>query len=590
MAEEIRNFVSWTLHVVKEIKEIPAKKSPTSPTASDAADAAAAAITTSTEAGADAPAVTSTNSTINNNNSKKKKGNEIYGVGVNLAFVPHPSSTSSSPRVGVHSLEPTGPAAKAGLQPGDIILSANTITFHENKYYLPDDVAAAIRGPEGSYVKVLVERNGKKLEFDLKREPIGMMIPSLMSPTATTAITASVPSAPCAIEEGEKKPKEDESGDKNRGSSVVAVAAAVAAAAAAATTATTTTSNKNKKNLFDTLHHTLSLSEEEHKDEKELASSLEDADQFDDDIVVANPSSATATKRLSSSSLNMEASSCADAASSEEKTIDNNDINDNNSTSIGDDHSASTTTQWEMLSERSGSAILISFSGSISNASYSFHRSPSPSVLKNKFILTESNGEAYIHHVVLPTDTLQGLCLAYKLSATRLRMENNFSGNSLQLAPKKLRIPNNVASRGGVNISNNNNNKGMMIRVQDTTSKEYKLYAFVAEIPTMELVEAKAYLDLSNWDLEEALRSAREDEGWSLRNNDGDGFDAPTSFSSGVGDAGAGAGATTAGEMLASPMITAASAKPKALTAHDIYSGMPPYDGDGFELSDIKQR
>jgi len=401
MAEEIRNkFVSWTLNVVKEIKEIPAKKSPTSPTASDAAAAAAA---TSAEA-TDAPAVTTTNSSTNtNSSSKKEKGNEIYGVGVNLAFVPQPSFTSSSsPRVGVHSLEPTGPAAKAGLQPGDIILSANNTTFHENKYYLPDDVAAAIRGPEGSYVKVLVERNGKKLEFDLKREPIGMMIPSLMSPTATTTtITASVSSAPCAIEEGEKKPKEDESGDKNSGST---------------TAATTTTSNKN--NLFDTLHHTLSLSEEEHKDEKELASSLEDADQFDDDIVVANPSSATATKRLSSSSLNMEASSCADAASSEEKTTDNNDINDNNSTTIGDDHSTSTATQWEMLSERSGSAILISFSGSISNASYSFHRSPSPSVLKNKFVLTESNGEAYIHHVVLPTDTLQGLCLAYKLSDT----------------------------------------------------------------------------------------------------------------------------------------------------------------------------
>jgi len=566
--------------VVKEIKEIPAMKSSTSPTASDAAAAAAAAaaITTSTEAGADAPAVTTTNSTMNNNNSKKKKGNEIYGVGVNLAFVPQPSSTSSSsPRVGVHSLEPTGPAAKAGLQPGDIILSANNTTFHENKYYLPDDVAAAIRGPEGSYVKVLVERNGKKLEFDLKREPIGMMIPSMMTTAATT-----IPSAPCAIKEGEKKSKEDEGTNTNTGSSTTSTAA-------------TTISNKNKKNLFDTLHHTLSQSEEEHKDEKELASSLEEADQFDDDIVVANPSSATATKRLSSSSLNMEASSCADAASSEEKTTDNNDINDNNSTTIGDDHSTSTATQWEMLSERSGSAILISFSGSISNASYSFHRSPSPSVLKNKFVLTESNGEAYIHHVVLPTDTLQGLCLAYKLSATRLRMENNFSGNSLQLAPKKLRIPNNASSssssKGGVNNNNNNNNnKGMMIRVQDTTSKEYKLYAFVAEIPTMELVEAKAYLDLSNWDLEEALRSAREDEGWSLRNNDGDGFDAPTSFSSGVGDTGAGAGATTAGEMLASPMITAASAKPKALTAHDIYSGMPPYDGDGFELSDIKQR
>eukprot|EP00584_Thalassiosira_punctigera_P004265 CAMPEP_0172531448 /NCGR_PEP_ID=MMETSP1067-20121228/4856_1 /TAXON_ID=265564 ORGANISM="Thalassiosira punctigera, Strain Tpunct2005C2" /NCGR_SAMPLE_ID=MMETSP1067 /ASSEMBLY_ACC=CAM_ASM_000444 /LENGTH=1630 /DNA_ID=CAMNT_0013315829 /DNA_START=141 /DNA_END=5033 /DNA_ORIENTATION=+ len=47
----------------------------------------------------------------------------------------------------------------------------------------------------------------------------------------------------------------------------------------------------------------------------------------------------------------------------------------------------------------------------------------------------------YIEHEVLLTDTLQGLCLAYKISATRLRMENKFSGNSLQLAPKTLKIP-----------------------------------------------------------------------------------------------------------------------------------------------------
>jgi hypothetical protein len=47
----------------------------------------------------------------------------------------------------------------------------------------------------------------------------------------------------------------------------------------------------------------------------------------------------------------------------------------------------------------------------------------------------------YIEHIVLPTDTLQGICLAYKVSAMRLKKENGFSGNNLQLAPKKLRIP-----------------------------------------------------------------------------------------------------------------------------------------------------
>ena len=47
----------------------------------------------------------------------------------------------------------------------------------------------------------------------------------------------------------------------------------------------------------------------------------------------------------------------------------------------------------------------------------------------------------YIEHIVLPTDTLQGICLAYKVSAMRLKKENGFSGNNLQLGPKKLRIP-----------------------------------------------------------------------------------------------------------------------------------------------------
>jgi hypothetical protein len=47
----------------------------------------------------------------------------------------------------------------------------------------------------------------------------------------------------------------------------------------------------------------------------------------------------------------------------------------------------------------------------------------------------------YIEHIVLPTDTLQGICLAYKVSAMRLKKENGFSGNNIQLGPKRLKIP-----------------------------------------------------------------------------------------------------------------------------------------------------
>ena len=236
--------------------------------------------------------------------------------------------------------------------------------------------------------------------------------------------------------------------------------------------------------------------------------------------------------------------------------------------SVGDASS-----QWEMLSERSGSAIVVSFSGSYCGSS-SCHRSPSPSVLKNKFVLAEPNGEAYMNHVVLPTDTLQGLCLAYKTSATRLRMENNFSGNSLHMAPKRLRIRNSAVGTAY--------EKGAKVRTQDRTSREYKLYALLAEMPSMELVEAKAYLDLSSWDLDEAIRSAREDEGWSLKG----GFE-PLGGASATAALGDGDDETTTAPFATMKMD--AVAKPKALTARDIYACPPPFDGHGFELRDIRR-
>jgi ligand-binding SRPBCC domain-containing protein len=90
-------------------------------------------------------------------------------------------------------------------------------------------------------------------------------------------------------------------------------------------------------------------------------------------------------------------------------------------------------------------------------------------------------GVDYVEHVILPTDTLQGICLAYKINSTRLRQANHFSGNSLLLAPKKLVIPlSKKALRSG------------FIRVQDTDAKEYKLHAFLAEFSDLSLTEAKA--------------------------------------------------------------------------------------------------
>ena len=47
---------------------------------------------------------------------------------------------------------------------------------------------------------------------------------------------------------------------------------------------------------------------------------------------------------------------------------------------------------------------------------------------------------AVIEHVILPQDTLQGLCLRYRVSAVELRRWNNFSGNNIKFLTS-LKIP-----------------------------------------------------------------------------------------------------------------------------------------------------
>jgi len=111
-------------------------------------------------------------------------------------------------------------------------------------------------------------------------------------------------------------------------------------------------------------------------------------------------------------------------------------------------------------------------------------------------------GVDYVEHVILPTDTLQGICLAYRVHAKQLRQANHFSGNTLLLAPKKLVIP--ISKKAS----------GQYWRVQDTDAKEYKLYNLMAEYPDLGMTEAKAYLELSSWDLATAKQSAQEDLDW----------------------------------------------------------------------------
>lgn len=106
---------------------------------------------------------------------------DICGVGVHLALVHDPPMYGAA-RAGtsyryinvVRSLELSSPAEKAGLRAGDIVLEVNDTKLDDGQQlYLPDDVADIIRGPEGSKVVVVVERDGMRMEFILTRALIG---------------------------------------------------------------------------------------------------------------------------------------------------------------------------------------------------------------------------------------------------------------------------------------------------------------------------------------------------------------------------------------------------------------------------------
>ena len=166
-------------------------------------------------------------------------------------------------------------------------------------------------------------------------------------------------------------------------------------------------------------------------------------------------------------------------------------------------------TDWELLSDRAsscsvgGGGIFVARAGSVRSITsidqdssshnsthlsvpFKIQRTASSSTIDSQDNTLGPSGKGilgvdYVEHIVLPTDTLQGICIAYKVSASNLRRANHFTGHSLHSAPKKLLIPlSKQALRTG------------FIRVQDTGLKEYKVHYFQAEYPDLSHTEAQA--------------------------------------------------------------------------------------------------
>jgi hypothetical protein len=215
-----------------------------------------------------------------------------------------------------------------------------------------------------------------------------------------------------------------------------------------------------------------------------------------------------------------------------------------------------------------------------------------------------------VEHICLPTDTIQGICIAYKVSASQLRRANHFSG-TLHSAPKKLLIPlSKQALRTG------------FIRVQATDTKEYKLHYFQAEFPDITATEAKGYLELADWELEDALKSAKEDREWESGDDVDYGGDQIKSLKSGqicikVGFNGkiptfnlTGTGHSSSSKLLmkkskkgsddkresftTKEKVVVHSRPPaiatKSVLAEDLYNAAPEHNSYGFELKALPKR
>lgn len=116
---------------------------------------------------------------------------------------------------------------------------------------------------------------------------------------------------------------------------------------------------------------------------------------------------------------------------------------------------------------------------------------------ENIQIRSDVNGiDGFYQHIVLPTDTLQGICLQYKISSSKLKQVNRFSGSSLILAPKILNIP---------------KQEGVSSLHQNTESNEYKIHYIHAKYPALKVKDIKQYLEKYDWSLMQTLKCIQEE-------------------------------------------------------------------------------
>jgi hypothetical protein len=103
---------------------------------------------------------------------------------------------------------------------------------------------------------------------------------------------------------------------------------------------------------------------------------------------------------------------------------------------------------------------------------------------------------SFIEHVVMPEDTIQGICLRYRTSKLELRRNNNFSGDAFR-SRKVLRIK--IDPTCPVELQ------------EDTIDvKIQKLKNMIGE----DTEECRYYLSENDWDLIKAINAWQNDLNW----------------------------------------------------------------------------
>lgn len=95
----------------------------------------------------------------------------LAGIGVEIGQTSAKTSdgTTVPQRVQANDVEENSPAKKGGIQPLDVFIEVDGVNVEKAT---PDEVAQLVRGPIGSKVGVVMERNGKVLDFIVTRDKI----------------------------------------------------------------------------------------------------------------------------------------------------------------------------------------------------------------------------------------------------------------------------------------------------------------------------------------------------------------------------------------------------------------------------------